>query len=43
MNHLELMKTAALNEIAIGTTVNSIQQLKSHLNQLIQTGRKDKA
>ena len=40
MNHLELMKTAALNEIAIGTTVNSIQQLKSHLNQLIQTGRK---
>lgn len=40
MNHLELMKTAALNEIAIGTTVNSMQQLKSHLNQLIQTGRK---
>ena len=40
MNHLELMKTAALNEIAIGTTVNSIQQLKSHLNQLIQTGKK---
>ena len=40
MNHLELMKTAALNEIAIGTTVNSMQQLKSHLNQLIQTGKK---
>ena len=40
MNHLELMKTAALNEIAIGTTVNSMQQLKGHLNQLIQIGKK---
>jgi hypothetical protein len=42
MNNLQLMKAAALNEIEIGAGINSIGQLKSHLNQLVQTGKKIK-
>ena len=42
MNNLQLMKAAALNEIEIGAGINSIDQLKSHLNHLVQTGKKIK-
>ena len=42
MNNLQLMKAAALNEIEIGAGINSIGQLKSHLNHLVQTGKKIK-
>lgn len=42
MNNLQLMKAAALNEIEIGAGIKSIGQLKSHLNKLVQTGKKIK-
>ena len=42
MTNLQLMKAVALNEVEIGTGINSIDELKSHLSRLIQTGKKMK-
>ena len=42
MTNLQLMKAVALNEVGIGAGINSIDELKSHLSSLIQTGKKMK-
>ena len=42
MTNLQLMKAVALNEVEIGAGIKSINELKSHLSRLIQTGKKMK-